>query len=144
MLMAACSVLLACAGPAAAVAHKAAPPCPQRAGRVVCVDQNHQRMWVQQGSKIIFGPVFVRTGDRGMWTPDGWFRVYERDKWPSSRLVPYAQFFYRRYALHGSRLNLHTLVSHGCVNMSLEDGQRLWQLLTYGDQVYIWGHRPGT
>jgi len=74
-----------------------------------------------------------------MWTPDGWFRVYERDEWPSSRLVPYVQFFYRRYALHGSRENLHTLVSHGCVNMSLKDGRHPWQMLTYGDLVYIWG-----
>jgi len=143
--MATCSALLACAGPAAAAAaDRATSPCPRHSGRVVCVDQNHQKLWVQQGSQVVFGPVPVRTGDRGMWTPDGSFRVYERDEWASSRLVPYAQFFYRRYALHGSRLNLHTLVSHGCVNMSLQDGRRLWQMLTYGDLVYIWGHRPGT
>jgi lipoprotein-anchoring transpeptidase ErfK/SrfK len=142
--MAACSALLICAGPVAAAVDTATSPCPHRIGRVVCVDQNRQRMWVQQGSKIIFGPVLVRTGYRGMWTPDGWFRIYERHEWPSSQLLPYTQFFYRRYALHGSRDDLHKGISHGCVNMSVQDARHLWGMLTYGDHVYIWGHKPGT
>src|SRR6516165_2743639 len=82
-LMATCSALLACAGPAVAAADRSTSPCPHQSGRVVCVDQNHQTLWVQQGSRIVFGPVPVRTGDRGMWTPDGSFRVYERDEWAS-------------------------------------------------------------
>ena len=119
-------------------------PCPHLAGRVVCVDQDHQRMWVQQGSKIIFDPVLVRTGYRGMWTPDGTFHVYARHEWPNSPLLPYSQFFLRRYALHGSRDDLHKGKSKGCVNMSVADARRLWKTLKIGDTVYIWGHKPGT
>jgi hypothetical protein len=121
-----------------------ASPCPHRAGRVVCVDQDHQRMWVQKGSKVIFDPVLVRTGYHRMWTPNGTFHVYARHEWPSSPLLPYSQFFLHLYALHGSRDDLHKGKSKGCVNMSVADAQRLWKTLKIGDTVYIWGHKPGT
>jgi lipoprotein-anchoring transpeptidase ErfK/SrfK len=121
-----------------------ASPCPERAGRVVCVDQDHQRMWVQKGSKVVFDPVLVRTGYRGMWTPNGTFHVYARHEWPNSPLLPYSQFFHRLYALHGSRDDLHRGKSKGCVNMSVADARRLWRTLRIGDTVYIWGHKPGT
>ena len=127
-----------------AKAPQAANRCPHQAGRVVCVDQDHQQMWVQQGSKIIFGPVLVRTGYRGMWTPNGMFHVYARHAWPNSPLLPYSQFFHRLYALHGSRDDLHKGKSKGCVNMSVADARRLWRTLRIGDAVYIWGHKPGT
>ncbi|OLE20013.1 MAG: hypothetical protein AUG49_26345 [Catenulispora sp. 13_1_20CM_3_70_7] len=148
-VVAACTALIALT-PAAAVAAVADTepdqpnPCPHQVGRVVCVDQNHQRMWVQKGSKVIFGPVFIRTGYRGMWTPDGTFHVYARHEWPDSPLLPYSQFFHRLYALHGSRDDLHKGKSKGCVNMSVADARRLWKTLKIGDTVYIWGHKPGT
>jgi lipoprotein-anchoring transpeptidase ErfK/SrfK len=150
--VAACTGLIALT-PAVASAHtKADLPgvdpamssCPQRAGRVVCVDQDHQRMWVQKGSKVVFDPVLVRTGYRGMWTPNGTFHVYARHEWPNSPLLPYSQFFHRLYALHGSRDDLHRGKSKGCVNMSVADARRLWRTLRIGDTVYIWGHKPGT
>jgi lipoprotein-anchoring transpeptidase ErfK/SrfK len=145
-IVASCTALIALT-PAVASAHtKPAPsnPCPHRAGRVVCVDQDHQRMWVQQGSEVIFDPVLIRTGYRGMWTPNGTFHVYARHEWPNSPLLPYSQFFYRLYALHGSRDDLHKGKSKGCVNMSVSDARRLWRTLNIGDTVYIWGHKPGT
>jgi hypothetical protein len=145
-LVAACTALIALT-PASAAADTGPDqpnPCPHRAGRVVCVDQDHQRMWVQKGSEVIFGPVLVRTGYRGMWTPDGTFHVYARHEWPNSPLLPYSQFFYHRYALHGSRDNLRKGKSKGCVNMSVADARRLWRTLKTGDMVYIWGHKPGT
>jgi lipoprotein-anchoring transpeptidase ErfK/SrfK len=129
---------------AATGADRAAGPCPHTAGRVVCVDQDHQRMWVQKGSKIVFAPVLIRTGYRGMWTPNGTFHVYARHEWPTSPLLPYSQFFHRHYALHGSRDDLHKGKSKGCVNMSVADARRLWKTLKVGDTVYIWGHKPGT
>lgn len=125
-------------------ADRAADPCPHLAGRVVCVDQNHQRMWVQKGSKVVFDPVLVRTGYRGMWTPNGTFHVFSRHEWPNSPLLSYSQFFRGHYALHGSRDDLHKGKSKGCVNMSVTDARRLWKTLKIGDTVYIWGHKPGT
>lgn len=149
-VVAACTALAALTPAVAAAAtdpdlsSPPASPCPHRAGRVVCVDQDHQRMWVQKGSKVVFDPVLVRTGYRGMWTPNGTFHVYARHEWPTSPLLPYSQFFLRRYALHGSRDDLHHGRSKGCVNMSVADARRLWKTLKIGDTVYIWGHKPGT
>lgn len=150
--IAACTALIALTPAAATAATAAVPdtkpdrpnPCPHRAGRVVCVDQDHQRMWVQKGSNVIFDPVLIRTGYRRMWTPDGTFHVYARHAWPTSPLLPYSQFFHGLYALHGSRDDLHKGKSKGCVNMSVADAQRLWKTLKIGDTVYIWGHKPGT
>lgn len=152
-VVAACTALISLTPAVAAAGTKpdlpkltdpATSPCPHRAGRVVCVDQNHQRMWVQKGSKVIFDPVLVRTGYRGMWTPNGTFHVYARHEWPNSPLLPYSQFFHGLYALHGSRDDLHKGKSKGCVNMSVADARRLWKTLRIGDTVYIWGHKPGT
>ena len=140
---AAFSALLALAPPATA-ADTPTHSCPQSSGRVVCVDQDHQRMWVQQDSDVIFGPVLVRTGAKGMHTPNGWFHVYKRREWPSSPLLPYSQFFHRGDALHGSYDDLHKGISKGCVNLTVPNAKRLWRLLAVGDPVYIWGHKPGT
>src|ERR1051326_5806893 len=72
-LLAVCSSLFVVAVPATAeaAATKTAPHCPQSARKVVCVDQDHQTLWVQQGKKIIFSPVRIRTGMPGRRTPDG-------------------------------------------------------------------------
>ncbi|MER6606054.1 L,D-transpeptidase [Streptomyces sp. NPDC000927] len=34
--------------------------------------------------------------------------------------------------------------SAGCVNLRLEHAKTLWDRLGVGDQVYVWGLRPGT
>ncbi len=34
--------------------------------------------------------------------------------------------------------------SAGCVNLSVPDARRLWDLLAAGDAVYVWGTKPGT
>ena len=140
---AAFSALLALA-PSAAAADTPAHSCPQRSGLVVCVDQDHQRLWVRKDSETIFGPVLVRTGAKGMHTPNGWFRVYKRREWPGSPLLPYSQFCHRGDALHGSYDDLHKGISKGCVNLKVPDAKRLWRLLSVGDLIYIWGHKPGT
>jgi hypothetical protein len=146
-LLAACTALIASTAPvasAASAAGQGADRCPHLSGRVVCVDQDHQRLWVQEGSKIIFPPVLVRTGAKGMHTPNGSFRVYVRHEWPSSPLLPYSQFFHHGDALHGSRDDLRKGMSRGCVNLTVSNARRLWGMLAVGDLVHIWGHKPGT
>ena len=146
-LLAAGTALLVSSAPAASAASDAATPktqCPHRSGRVACVDQDNQRMWVQEDSKVIFGPVLVRTGHKGMHTPNGSFRIYVKHEWPSSPLLPYSQFFHHGDALHGSRDDLHKGKSRGCVNLSVANARHLWGTLAVGDLVYIWGHKPGT
>ena len=78
-------------------------------------------MWVQQRVEVVFDPVLIRTGYHGMWTPNGTFHVFARHEWPNSPLLPYSQFFHRRYALDGSRDDLPKASRKGCVNMSVAD-----------------------
>ena len=147
-LIAACSALVVCAAPAAATAAaNTAQSCPHRTGRVVCVDQNHQTLWVQSGQKIVFPAVRIRTGGAGLRTPDGSYRIYLRNRTQWSYLfnepMPYSQFFFRSYALHGTYQDVRKGGSHGCVNLTPNDAKRLWSILGKGDLVYIWGHKSG-
>lgn len=147
--LAACSALFAVAVPTPADAAPAAvksSSCPQQTGRVVCVDQNHQLLWVQQGGKIIFQPVRVRTGKAGRRTPDGQFRIWYRNRHQYSYLfdepMPYSLFFKGDYALHGSYADIRKGGSNGCVNLTVADAERLFGILDRGDVVHIWGHKP--
>ena len=82
-----------------------------------------------------------------MRTPDGSYRIYMRNRHQWSYLfseaIPYSFFFFRSYALHGSLDDIRRGGSHGCVNLTLNDSRRIWQVLSKGDLVYIWGHKPG-
>ncbi|MFE2285657.1 L,D-transpeptidase family protein [Streptomyces sp. NPDC059443] len=124
--------------------------CPVRPHRVTCVDLARQLLWVQRDSTVVFPPVPVRTGRDDEETRPGWHEVYWRNKDHKSTLyddapMPYAQFFDEGQALHGRPGDLYAHGgSAGCVNLSVPDAERLWDLLTEGDAVYVWGTKPGT
>lgn len=123
--------------------------CPVRSYRVTCVDLTRQMLWIQKGKKVTFGPVPVRTGRNGKETRRGWQRVYWRHKKHFSAVydhapMPYAQFFNRGQALHGTYKDLFESGSGGCVNLRVKDAKRLWKLLHVGSRIYIWGVKPGT
>jgi lipoprotein-anchoring transpeptidase ErfK/SrfK len=143
--MTVCSALVACTASTAAAATEAGQGCPQETGRVVCVDQNHQLLWVQQGSQTVFPAVTVRTGRAGHRTPDGTYHIYLRNKTQWSHLfnqpMPYSQFFHRGFALHGVYQDVRKGGSTGCVNLTSDDAKRLWDILGKGDLVYVWGHK---
>ncbi|AWZ07140.1 MULTISPECIES: L,D-transpeptidase family protein [unclassified Streptomyces] len=128
----------------------AAGACPVRPHRVTCVDMERQLLWVQRDERIVFPPVPVRTGRDDEETRPGWHEVYWRSKDHKSTLyddapMPYAQFFDEGQALHGRPGDLYAHGgSAGCVNLSVPDAERLWNLLTEGDAVYVWGTKPGT
>ncbi|MFE7129912.1 L,D-transpeptidase [Streptomyces sp. NPDC057638] len=128
----------------------AAGHCPVRAHRVTCVDLDRQLLWVQQDEKVLFGPVPTRTGRDSQETRLGWQRIYQRSRDHVSTLydnapMPYAQFFNGGQALHGRPDDLYDGGgSAGCVNLRLADAEQLWNLLGIGDQLYIWGVKPGT
>ncbi|MFD8981505.1 L,D-transpeptidase family protein [Streptomyces sp. NPDC059564] len=137
-----------------AVAARANPnasgACPVRDHRVTCVDLERQLLWVQKGRRVLFAPVPVRTGRDDEETRPGWHEIYWRHKDHVSTLyenspMPYAQFFDEGQALHGRSGDLYAHGgSAGCVNLSVPDAERLWNLLTEGDAVYVWGTKPGT
>ena len=136
------------------VAQKATGPnaaglCPTNKGRIACVDLTHQRMWVQVGKKVVFGPVQVRTGRKGYVTRTGLWHVYSRQLHHWSTLynvaMPYSQFFSGGEAFHGLNEPMSTPPgSHGCVNMNTWDAKKLWSVLKLHDPVKVFGRKPGT
>ncbi|MFD9080720.1 L,D-transpeptidase family protein [Streptomyces erythrochromogenes] len=127
----------------------AAGDCPERDHRVTCVDLERQLLWVQKGGRVVFRPVPIRTGRDYQETRPGWHEVYWRSKDHVSTLygtpMPHAQFFDGGQALHGAPGSLYEGGgSAGCVNLTEPDAKRLWDLLAEGDDVYVWGTKPGT
>jgi hypothetical protein len=127
----------------------AAKKCPVRSYRVACVDLDRQLTWVQKRSKVVFGPVPIRSGGEGYATRGGWHRVYWKHKnhWSTlyDQAMPYSQFFDGGQAFHGVYGSIDTdHGSYGCVNLKLADARKLWGVLKKGDRVYVWGRRPGS
>ncbi|MFE6482008.1 L,D-transpeptidase family protein [Streptomyces sp. NPDC057757] len=124
----------------------AAKKCPVRSYRVACVDLGRQLTWVQKGSKVVYGPVPMRSGRAGYGTRTGWKKIYWKHKNHWSTLyntsMPYSQFFDGGQAFHAVYGSIHTTVgSWGCVNLRLADARKLWGVLKKGDRVYVWGRR---
>lgn len=147
--LAVCAALFATTtaqAPAEAAAAKVSAHCPQITRKIACVDQDHQLLWVQQGKKIIFPAVRIRTGMRGRRTPDGMYHIWLRNQHQYSYLfhepMPFSSFFHGDYALHGTYKDVRKGGSNGCVNLTIADSARLFPMLGIGDVVYIWGHKP--
>ncbi|MEU8682296.1 L,D-transpeptidase [Streptomyces sp. NPDC048611] len=122
--------------------------CPALAQRTACVDLNRQLMWVQQSGRVILEPMVIRSGAPTMETRTGSHRIYLRHRHHISNLygtrMPYAQFFDRGQALHGVYEDIYSGPgSHGCVNLTMTDARRVWEVLRTGDTVYVWGRKPG-
>lgn len=124
--------------------------CPAKPYRVTCVDLTRQVLWAQSGSgrRLVFAPVPIRSGRDGLETRRGWQRIYLKNRDHFSTIyrvpMPYAQFFNGGQALHGTRSDLFSSGSGGCVNLAIGDAKRLYNLLVKGDRLYIWGTKPGT
>ncbi|CAK7286320.1 L,D-transpeptidase family protein [Streptomyces misionensis] len=124
--------------------------CPVNKGRIACVDLTHQLSWIQDGKKLVYGPVPVRTGRKGYATRTGLKKIYWRDIDHVSSLyngvpMPYSQFFDGGQAFHSVGLSMwNPPGSHGCVNMTGKDAKKYWSLLRNGDDVFVYGRKPGT
>lgn len=123
--------------------------CPVDKGRIACVDLTLQLSWIQDGSRLVYGPVPVRTGRKGYRTRTGLKKIYWRNIDHVSTLynvpMPYSQFFDGGQAFHSARLSMwNPPGSHGCVNMTPKDAKKYWSLLRKGDDVYVYGRKPGT
>ncbi|WP_445276839.1 L,D-transpeptidase family protein [Streptomyces sp. DSM 41033] len=126
-----------------------AKKCPTNKGRIACVDLTKQLSWIQDGSKLKFGPVPVRTGRNGAETRTGATKIYWRniDHWSTLYDVrmPYAQFFDGGQAFHSVTKTMYNNPgSAGCVNMRPADAKSYWNLLRNGDDVFVYGRKPGT
>ncbi|AXG79908.1 L,D-transpeptidase family protein [Streptomyces paludis] len=123
--------------------------CPTNKGRIACVDLTRQLSWIQDGKKLAYGPVPVRTGRKGYATRTGLKKVYWRNKDHVSTIynvpMPYSQFFDGGQAFHSVKLSMwNPPGSHGCVNMTTADAKKYWSMLKTGTAVYVYGRKPGT
>ncbi|MGW1974804.1 L,D-transpeptidase family protein [Streptomyces sp. NPDC001889] len=123
--------------------------CPVNKGRIACVDLTRQLSWIQDGKKLKAGPFPVRTGKNGTETRTGAKKIYWRniDHFSSIYKVkmPYAQFFDGGQAFHSVTKSMwNPPGSGGCVNMRPADAKTYWNLLRNGDDVYVYGRKPGT
>ncbi|MEU8570608.1 L,D-transpeptidase family protein [Streptomyces pathocidini] len=123
--------------------------CPTNKGRIACVDLTRQLSWIQDGKTLKFGPVPVRTGRDKYETRTGLKKVYYRsiNHWSTLYDVrmPYSQFFDGGQAFHSIAGSVWSPPgSHGCVNMRGGDAKTYWNMLKNGDDVYVYGRKPGT
>ncbi|MCB5180961.1 L,D-transpeptidase family protein [Streptomyces antimicrobicus] len=123
--------------------------CPTNVGRIACVDLTRQLSWIQDGSVLKYGPVPVRTGKDGTETRTGHNKIYYRSIKHWSTLynvwMPYSQFFDGGIAFHATDKSMwNPPGSGGCVNMTHADAKAYWGLLRGGDDVYVYGRKPGT
>ncbi|MFE0625346.1 L,D-transpeptidase [Streptomyces sp. NPDC058864] len=125
-------------------------PAPARGKRIVCIDLNRQLLWVQSSStKVVFGPVAIRSGRKGYLTRTGRFSVYWRHKNHVSDIydapMPYSQFFSGGQAMHATPGSVYKAPgSHGCINLSNRNARLLWNFLKIQEAVYVWGVKPAT
>lgn len=74
-------------------------------------------------------------------TPTGSFSIYRRiDGWRQSSLglLWRPNYFYRGYAVHGSRSVPTYSASHGCVRVTIPAMNRAWSRLYVGERVYVY------
>ncbi len=123
--------------------------CPTDRGRIACVDLTRQLSWIQDGRRLVYGPVPIRSGRAGFVTRTGATHIYWRDLHHYSTLyhvaMPYSQFFDGGEAFHAIAGSVYSPPgSHGCVNMRMHDAAAYWRLLRTGDNVFVYGRKPGT
>ncbi|MGZ6079475.1 MAG: L,D-transpeptidase family protein [Myxococcaceae bacterium] len=125
--------------PRSAVRLAWARPRPEVIGadeRWVHVDTDEQTLTAYEGDRMVFATL-VSTGKKGWETPTGVFRVWlkVRHARMHGHRVPYlveevpdVLYFGRDVALHAAvwHRRFGTAVSHGCVNVSLADGDWLF------------------
>jgi hypothetical protein len=108
---------------------------PAKAELLVTVSKSQQRLAVViDGAETYRWP--VSTGRRGFETPNGSFHPIRLERhWYSRQYeltpMPWAMFFYRGYAVHGTMeaTNLGHAASHGCVRLRPDNAAVLYGLM---------------
>ena len=110
-------------------------PVPAQAELQVSISKSQQRVAVTvDGTETYRSP--VSTGVRGHETPTGSFRPFRLERhWYSRQYsltpMPWAMFFHRGYAVHGTMevTNLGRAASHGCVRLRPDNAATLYSLM---------------
>lgn len=130
--------------------------------KVIEIDLNNQKLYAKEGNIIVYEfPI-----SSGLpWTPTvtGEFRIWIKLKYTRMRggceindcydlpNVPYTQYFYRGYGIHGAywHNDFGRPRSHGCINLRIPDAEKLyyWTLPLVSENqsvVYATKNNPGT
>jgi len=129
--------------PAAASADAAQGPGDE--AKEIVVDLSEQRVYVYENGSLV-RTLIVSTGVAATPTVQGEFRIYLRylkqDMYgPDYYLpnVPYVQYFYQGYGLHGTywHNNFGVPMSRGCVNLTIADAEWLYDWASIGTLVRV-------
>jgi lipoprotein-anchoring transpeptidase ErfK/SrfK len=121
------------------------PPGVDENERWIDVDLSLQRTYAYQGDQLIQS-FLVSTGTWLHPTVTGTYRIYVKYRYanmsgPGYFLpnVPYVMYFYKGYGLHGTywHHNFGTPMSHGCINLSINDAGWLFKFASVGTVVNI-------
>ena len=130
--------------------------------RWIEIDLSDQKLYAHNGNNIDYE--FLISGGKWALTPTGEFRIWIKLKYTKMEggrkenntyyylpNVPYVQYFYRGYGIHGAywHNNFGYPMSHGCINMSIPDAEKLfyWTSPSLGQSrwvAYSSKENPGT
>jgi lipoprotein-anchoring transpeptidase ErfK/SrfK len=119
---------------------------PADGARRIEIDVTEQTLTAYQGDAVVMHTA-VSTGRPA--TPTVLGRYTIRTKIPSQRMrgpgydlpnVPSVMYFYAGYAIHGAywHNNFGQTMSHGCVNMRLDEAAALYDWASIGTEVYVY------
>lgn len=113
--------------------------------RRIEIDLSEQTLTAWQGDVVVMHTK-VSTGRPETPTVLGRYQI--RTKLPSQRMrgpgydlpnVPSVMYFYAGYAIHGAywHNNFGQVMSHGCVNMRLDEAEALYEWASIGTEVFV-------
>ena len=105
-------------------------------GDHVEVSKGRQVLFLVHDGKVAL-VVPVSTGATGN-TPLGHWPVYSRVPGFNAKAMYYSSFFIGGYAIHGYQSVPPYPASHGCVRIPLWVAYRLYSLIDYGTEIYIY------
>lgn len=123
----------------------ATPPIYDQTGRWIDVNLSTQMLYAYEGSTVV-NSFLVSTGMYYTPTVTGRYNIYVKYEYtdmsgPGYYIpnVPFTQYFYSGYGIHAATWhnNFGTPMSHGCINMRLEDAKWLFNWTSIGTLVNI-------
>jgi N-acetylmuramoyl-L-alanine amidase len=115
---------------------RATTPRARYPGTHIEVSKGRQVMFVVRDGEVAM-VVQVSTGATGN-TPLGHWRVYSKVPGFNAKEMYYSSFFVGAFAIHGYHSVPPYPASHGCVRIPLWIAPRIYSLVDYGTNVYIY------
>tara|TARA_R110002124_G_scaffold152394_3_gene319294 strand:+ start:3247 stop:3672 length:426 start_codon:yes stop_codon:yes gene_type:complete len=112
----------------------------------IVVDLSDHRFYAYNNGKLVRSGL-ISGGSKGRRTVTGNFRIQSKkgyncfsSKYPrptGGAHMPYCQFFYKGYAIHGHRYVPRYHASHGCVRMGLNDARWIYSFAPTGTEITV-------